>query len=219
MKLSLASATAVATVAIASTVHADFTDVTFTGNAAFHTVTIVSPGYSGELQAGQLTLNLANSTGSSGYLDGNWIAFCADIFQPVGPDQYTYEIVPVSTLPTTAPMGVVVEQGVSELYAYAAGAQYANDNDIACAFQLAMWEVINDFGNLNLNTGNFQASGLTAGTIAYANLLLASVGSGQSANIIGLRNFEYQDMILEVPGPGALALLGAAGLFGRRRRS
>jgi MYXO-CTERM domain-containing protein len=202
----------------ATVASADFTDVSFISQGYAQSVTIVSPGYNGSIVAGQLFVSLANSTGGSGYLDGNHIAFCADVYQTVNAGPDPYEIVSVSALPSNAPMGAAAASGVVDLYAFAAGSQYGTDADLACAFQLAMWEVINDYGSLDINTGNFQATGMTGATAAYLNLLLAAVGTNGSASLLGLTNLDLQDMIIEVPAPGAIALFGLAGLVGRRKR-
>ncbi len=207
-----------AAASVTSFASADFTDVSFITQGYAQTVTIVSPGYNGSILAGQLLISLANSTGGSGYLNGNHIAYCADVYQTVNAGPDLYEIVSVAALPSNAPMGAAAAAGIVDLYAAAAGAQYGTDADLACAFQLAMWEVINDYGSLDINTGNFQATGLTGATMGYLNLLLSAVGTNGSASLLGLTNLDLQDMIIEVPAPGAVALLGLAGLVGRRKR-
>lgn len=207
----------VASLAVVSAAAADFTDVSFTGVGASQYVDLVSPGLNGNVEVGQLLVNLSNSTGGSGYLDGNHIAFCADVYHMVSGAAQTYEIVPLTGIPDTSPMGAAEAQALADIYSFAAGAQYGMDADYAVAFQLAIWEIIHDLDNLDISSGNFQASGLTAGASAALSSLLGAVGTNGSAQLIALTSGQYQDLIIEVPAPGALALLGLAGLTGRRR--
>ncbi len=215
---------------VASTASAGFVDVAFVGAGAGQMVKITSPGHNGDVFAGQILLALSNSGGKG--LDGNWIAYCADLAQTVTSSTETYQCLPVAMLPMSGPMGAVKAAAIEELYWAAAGNQYTADNDFAAAFQLAIWEIITDYTGgpaaLGMMTsGAFQAtmtdsSPLSAPISFYLSFLFSAVGSGNTANLVGLGNETYQDQIIEViPGPGALAL-GAVGALiagGRRRRA
>jgi MYXO-CTERM domain-containing protein len=203
--------------AIAGLAGAATVDVTYNGIGYGEVVNIVSPGYSGGVNCGQLLLTLANS-GSGSVANGNYIAFCTDVYQGTNTGPHPYSILPVAALPLNAPMGAAAQTALEELYAYAAGAQYGNDAAYACAFQLAVWEIVNDLGNLDLSNGAFQASGYSAAAAGHLAGMFAAIGLGGYADIVGLGNETYQDYIIEVPGPGALALVGMAGIVGRRRR-
>ena len=91
-----------------------------------------------------------------------------------------------------------------------------------------MWEVSNDFdgtaASLSLAAGNLQGPSLSAEIVGNMASLFAAAAdtSGLMANIIGLGNANFQDQIIDpsaaIPTPGALAMLGLAGLIGLRRR-
>lgn len=211
---------------LAAAAQADFVDVQYTGTGVGYNVNVLSPGFNGNVFAGQILTTLTNSTAGPNYgnLNGNWIVFCCELPQYVNGASIPYEVLPVSSVPLAGPMGAAAATAISEVYFAAAGTQYGGDSDLAAAFQIAVWELALDYaggpaGVGDLGVGNFQVSGTTAATDAYLAALLGAVGSGNTAAILGLGNESAQDFIIEVPAPGAIALLGVAGLVGRRRRA
>ncbi len=186
-------------------------------------VSISSPGYSGGVYSGQQILSVTNSSNTSSFANGNYMVYCGDFYQfsPGGPVQYS--VASVSQIPDSAPMGAAKAAAIADLYAFANGAQFTGDAAYACAFQLAVWEVIADFGGpLGVGSGSFQASGYSAQAGIDLAALLAAVGSGGSANLVALKSLTNQDYIVDlggnVPSPGSAALLGLSGLISSRRR-
>ena len=218
MKSVTLSAPVLAIAALTGTAAATTVDVVYNGLGAYETVTVTSPGYNGNVAAGQLLLTLSNSSDTNAIQNGNYISFCADLYQFTNGGPNSYNVVGVDQLPTSAPMGAAAAQGIANMYAFAAGAQYANDSAWAAAFQIAVWEVANDWSTLDPGTGNFAVTGYSAQAGIYLNQLLAAAFQPGSASIVGLANDTYQDFIVEVPGPASLAVMGLAGLVGRARR-
>lgn len=213
--------------AIAGFASADQVDMAFTGAGAGAWVTVVSPGYNGDLYAGQINVDITNSTGIN--LDGSWITFCSDLYQAVNDNFSTYDVLNLQDIPNGSPMGAMKAQAIKEMYYAAAGQQYTNDNDFAGAFQLAIWEIVYDYSGgpktaANMYDGLFQAtntdsSPLNGAMTAALNYLFGAIGSGNRAQLLGLGSADWQDQIIEVPGPGVLSLGGLSLLLaGRGRR-
>jgi hypothetical protein len=216
--------------ALSSAANADFVDVVFTGTGAGQTVKISSAARTGSVFAGQLHHTISNGPAA---LNGDWTTFCTDLAQIVPTSLSQFEVVSITLLPDGAPMGAAKAQAITDMYAYAAGSQLlvSTTNDLATAFQLAIWEVVTDYQiagpshNLDITAGGFSATmdnggALSAGISSHLAQLLGAVGSMGSADLLGIRSGSRQDQILNVvPGPSALAgLVAGFGVVGRRRR-
>ncbi|MBL9140709.1 MAG: Cys-Gln thioester bond-forming surface protein [Phycisphaerae bacterium] len=219
---------------LAGVSHADFVDVVYTGTGAGSSVTVSSPVRNGNVFAGQIRMTLSNSTGID--LNGNWTVFCSDLGQNVSGSSTTYEVLPVSSLPAGSGMGAAKAAAIADLYAFAAGSQLSSgtSNNLATAFQLAIWEIVHDFDANAVNYGLSITSGLFSATktngdafsatlMGHIANLFGAIGNTNGASLIGLGHPGRQDQILEVngfvPGPGVLAS-AAIGLLlaGPRRR-
>ncbi len=219
MKNLTLTASILATATACAGASASVVDVQYNGVGYNQVVTVTSPGYSGGVHAGQLLITATNSSDTNAFANGNYTVFCGDLFQFTsgGPNQYS--VVGVAQVPDSAPMGAAKAAAIGDLYAFANGAQFGTDADYACAFQLAIWETVFDFGGgLSTANGLFQASGYSSATGTYLAGLLGSIGTTGGASLVGLQSPAYQDFIVQVPGPGSLALLGFGGLVGMRRR-
>jgi hypothetical protein len=90
------------------------------------------------------------------------------------------------------------------------------------AFQLAIWEIVYDTPEIDLALGEFAAvSGFGAARDLAASWLAdISTNAGPKRTIYILHNAEQQDIIITVPEPGTLLLIGSGLLLGvglRRR--
>jgi hypothetical protein len=216
--------------AAASTAHAEFVDMVYVGTQRGMTVKVTSAFASGDLYAGQILNSLSN--GPSGY-NGVFVTYCCDLGQYVPGSPTPYEIVDPAFAPLSGPMGAAKAAALSKIYTYAAGQQLdANaTNEYCAAFQLAAWEIIYDFNawapnfGLNLDDGSFKASATDGGALSTdvitavdAFFAAVAVEFGTGVELKALVNETNQDQLIVVPGPGASALLGVAGMLALRRR-
>ncbi|MBL9141081.1 MAG: hypothetical protein JNK53_04380, partial [Phycisphaerae bacterium] len=198
-------------------------DVNFLGTGYGQNVDVWFGAYHHTGFAGQLMLGLTNSTG--GCDNGVYTAYCSELNQFIG-GNYQYDQVPVAALPDPGPpMGAARADAIARMWYGAAGAQYGTDSDFTAAFQVAIWEIEYDWTGLttlaDLSSGGFTGSGFNANMLADLNFLFGLAnGNGLMSNLCGLSNHDRQDQIIEVPGPGSLALLGVLGIIlPNRRRS
>lgn len=227
----LIAAAAVATAASAAM--ADTIDVRFTGTARGQNVHVASALFNGNVFAGQLMHELTNGTGAAADFNGTYPTFCTDLTQHVTSTTRTYDVVPVDVMPNNTPMGIQKAEAIRRMYAFEGGNQLlgTTSNDLAAAFQLAVWEIISDYNpavigyNLSMTGGSFQAtktdgSALASGVQTQLTALFSAVGieTGLPATaVIGIRSSTCQDQLVPIPTPGALALSGLGGLCLVRR--
>jgi MYXO-CTERM domain-containing protein len=219
----------------AAPVRADQVTATFSNVNPGEVVTISSsqPPVSGSGWAG-----VYNFTNASGYLTGNYAAFCIDIAQDIYTNQTaTFNVQSLGSAPVPGnAMGQLRANLIGELW-YNDYAKIGSSNSNGAAFQLAVWEIINEQttdknGNLvlNVSSGSFSATDSDAATLTTANTWLAGLnlaGTGpQATNLIALTSSQYQDYVTMAPAPeppgwvlGGMALVGVfVGAAWRRRR-
>lgn len=229
------------TIAAASTIaSAGIVDMKFTGTGAGSAVQI-QMGESNPFNvfAGQLDHQIQNATGQDAFLNGSLSTFCADISEHVATDFAQFQTTDLQNIPLTAsnpnPMNASQAAAISALYAQNANTllQGSISNAYAAAFQLTIWEIVNDYtGNINsidLTAGNLQITG-TNGDPMNTDILNAidslkssittgiNLGQTDASFVLGLANEGYQDQLVTVPAPGALALLASGTLLITRRR-
>ncbi|MDX2130774.1 MAG: PEP-CTERM sorting domain-containing protein [Planctomycetota bacterium] len=226
----LIPAALLASLALAGAAGASTIDVRFTGTQRGSNVRITSPDLTGAVFAGQLKHRLSDGPAA---LNGDWITFCTDLAQHVTSNTRSYEVVDVAMLPGSSPMGADAALAINDLYAFSNGAQLSTStsNDLATAFQLAVWEIVVDFDpeapgfNLSVFDGDFRAtksdgSNLSSGVLTHLSSLFGAIGGSHApASLLGLRSGQHQDQLIPVPAPGAtvLAGLGLVCVSARRR--
>ena len=170
----------------------------------------------GGYQIGSQQFGLPQGTFSAGGFKGTWngtpiIFWCIELTQ-------TFSF---GTHFTTYTPSAASNALLSQLFSAAYGGALSSTQNSA-AFQLAIWEIIYDGGNLNLNDGGFKVlddKGHGA-TVATAQGYLNSVlGASASYSLNFLSESAHQDFvtadvvpttITRVPEPGSLALFAIA---------
>ncbi len=247
-----AAAVLVATAAgLASSARADIVDMYFSGAGRGQAVLIEIGDRTISTFAGQLIHEVTAATSESGddpdgsdswAMLGSQAFFCTDLFQPTSSSTLPYTLTGLTGVPDSAPMSPTTAAAVESLFASADQAQFAADatDELAAAFQLALWEVVTDYtpaggrASLDIAAGGFRARNplnepLSGAVLAQLGTLFDAVGSGESfgGEIMALRSPVAQDQLTAVmgvpatiPTAGSLASfgLGLLVVVGRRRR-
>lgn len=213
-----------AALACAAAASADTVDLKFLGSGAGTTVKLAGTVKSGDVIARELRYEFKNGTGAAAAWTGNHTIFCSELTEFTDGSFRKYDVKDVKDLPSSISggMGATAADAIRKLYTAAAGAQFGDDTKSA-AFQLAIWELVYDYGTgsaaPDLDTGGIKlnstwASG-NAGIVNQAKswLSAAHTGSYTYAPLVGLYNNGYQDHIFLIPLPAPLAM-GLAGLAG-----
>ena len=231
--------TAIAIIAAATTVaSADIIDMKYTGVGAGSNVKININDSSFNAFAGEIEHQIQGAESPNTFLNGTLYTYCADITEHVATDFSEYQVTSVDNVPlttgTVTAMNSTKSSAIRALYATTFDAHLNRefDNTQAAAFQLTIWEIVNDY------TGDESSIDVTAGSLTFSktngDALQASIvnavagfkqkmtigleaGWGNFDGVIGLANAGAQDQ-LAVPAPGAFALLAAGGMLTTRRR-
>lgn len=218
--------------AMASVASADSVDMRFLGTSAGRDVKITFGSTTVNVFAGQLRHQITNGTGLAAQLNSpSMVTFCTDLDQYVNSSYNTYQLVNLSGVPNPA-MGLDKANAVNALYLAANSAQFGSNSDYAAAFQLAIWEVVNDYdasiaGNgLSLTAGNFKAkqtsgAALTAAVVNAYNSLVGQISGLLNGPriVMGLKSDTHQDQLVIIPLPTGAAMAGLGlGMIALRRR-
>jgi hypothetical protein len=215
--LSLA-ASAVATLALAAVATATPVTVTYNGVSPNKTVSLSkTSGVSGSFN--NYTAGLVNLTGAASNpttLRGAFTAFCIDINQSIsnGNTYTNFNTALLQDAPIpTSPMGAAKADQISQLWANERS--LLSSSDSYAAFQVAVWEIVNDTG-LSLTGGTFRAASGTVRTLAQSYLDKVD-GNGPRASLYAIASPTAQDFVVPAPGAAALGLMGL-GMAARRNR-
>lgn len=232
--------TTILALAAAAPALADTTEMKFLGVGAGRTVRMTLNGDSTNVFAGQLEFNLKNGTGDAAQFNGNQTLFCGDITEHTSSNYQIYTLVGAAQVNDTSAMGPATAAVMESLFAYAGGLQATtSSNDYACAFQLAVWEILTDydanvgFSSLDITSGDFRARKTDGSSLwsSVSNQITdffnhLSTSDSQGITLYGLTNPSHQDQLIpvltgnNVPtiGTASLTAIGLAAMNSRRRR-
>lgn len=221
-------------VAEAGIVIGDEIDLVYAGTEAVRQVNWTFDGSNGSSTAGLLAWS------------GGLTSFCVQLEENIAVAQtVTFDVVAPADLPDQPPLpgpmsgarSLVMQDLFARWYDDVTGRSGSDLKNHAAAFQMVIWEISHEMsadttsaatvvGDLDLGTGDMSYDvAQNSGTIyGIAESMLDSLGgpSGDFMNdsrLVGLTNATYQDQLVVVPGPGAIAgLLGVAAIVRRRRR-
>jgi len=217
---------------------ADTVQMKFVGTGLGRNVNVSVDGQSFDFFAGELRHHVSSGTGVGESILGHLVSFCIDLSQGVSNEYSTFEIGDLAGAPETDPMGPGAAGALRDLFGFAETHLASNpmSRDFAAAFQLSIWEVLEDFdgasrSTLDIDTGAFSArkmngSSLSSGVQTHLSSLFGAIGDAGARGVVegktflSLRSEEFQDQIVMVPTPmgAGLAGLGLIGVAGLRRR-
>jgi hypothetical protein len=212
---------AVAALALAAVATATPVTVTYNGVSPSRSVSLSknSGGTYSNFTAG--LVNLTGAVSNPTDLRGAFQAFCIDINQSIsnGNTYTNFNTANLQDAPIpTSPMGATKAGQIAELWGEERSTLSSSDS--YAAFQIAIWEIVNDTG-LSLTGGTFRAASGTVRTLAQ-NMLNKVDGVGPSASLYAIASPTVQDFVVPVipaPGAAALGLMGLAMAARRNRRN
>ncbi len=164
--------------------------------------------------------------GLLGFNGGDHKLFCIELQQTVTHDAVTYEVGPFDSSNVDLDNRTRV---LSTLFTnYYDTVVATPSSSMAAAFAMVTWEIMTEqfsggaqdiLSQISLDLGAVQFGDYSIEAGAIANEMIYNLGvAADSSNLVRYSNPAYQDFVGQVPAPGAVALLGIAGLVSRGRR-
>jgi hypothetical protein len=211
---------AVAALSLAAVATATPVTVTYNGVSPSKTVSLSknSGGTFSNYSAG--LVNLTGAVSNQADLRGAFTAFCIDINQSIsnGNTYSDFNTAALQNAPIpTSPMGAAKADQIAQLWYNERS--ILSSADSYAAFQVAIWEIVNDTG-LSLSGGSFRAASSTVRTLAQGYLNKVD-GTGGRSSLYAIASPTAQDFVVPgpIPAPGAAALgLMGLGMAARRNR-
>ncbi len=215
---------------------ADTVEMKFVGTGAGRQVKINFNGVDQDVFAGELQHQFRNGTGAAAGFSAVRTTWCIDLSQHVSSDWHTFTLGKVAERPPVPVLGMAKEVALREVLSMHDGIAFRGEasNDMAAAFQLALWEIITDFdpevgaASLDLSQGDFKATKTNGSPLAEAVMsdifsMFDRIGSRDiMPGVVALFSDRKQDQITVIPVPlptaGALALAGLLTAGAIRRR-
>jgi hypothetical protein len=162
--------------------------------------------YSGNIVAGYYKHDISAATGTGVYVPDPLMGFCIDLSQSPASNYATFDVVPLTEAPDPTFIGSTITTAKADLLRELWGRHYdvSMTDQQAAEFQLAVWELVFETSGLyDISVGSVKSNHYNGGT----NSLLNSLdGTGPMASLVALSHPDYQDIITQVPAPGAVVL-------------
>jgi hypothetical protein len=163
---------------------------------------------SGNIAAGYYKHDVSAATGDGTHVPDPLMGFCIDLSQGPTKNYVTFDVVELTAAPDPTFTGTTITAAKADLLQELWGRHYSKSltSQAAAEFQLAVWEIaFETSGVYDISSGSLKSNHYNAGT----NALLGSLdGTGPKATLVALTHPDYQDMLAEIPAPGALLLSG-----------
>jgi len=162
--------------------------------------------YDNNVIAGYYKHDISTATGAGVYVPDPLMGFCIDLTQNPAANYATFDVVSLTEAPDPTFIGSTITITKADLLRELWGRHYdvSMTNQQAAEFQLAVWELVFETsGVYDISIGSVKSNHYNGGT----NTLLSSLdGTGPMANLVALSHPDYQDMLAQVPCPGAVML-------------